>query len=200
METDRKPLWTATVLTLFPEMFPGPLGQSLAGRALSDGVWSLDSVDIRGFARDKHRSVDDTPFGGGAGMVMRPDVLDAAITGIAQDRTADLFYAARSPADADPRAGAGGGAGGDPAVRPVRGCRPAGAGRAPGRGDQPRGFRAVGRRTGGTDVDGCRRAALARGDRQSGVARGREFRSGGCWSTPTIRGPRNGRAARCRKC
>jgi tRNA (guanine37-N1)-methyltransferase len=80
METDRKPLWTATVLTLFPEMFPGPLGQSLAGRALSEGIWSLDSVDIRGFARDKHRSVDDTPFGGGAGMVMRPDVLDAAIT------------------------------------------------------------------------------------------------------------------------
>ena len=80
METDRKPLWKAVVLTLFPEMFPGPLGHSLAGRALSDGVWSLDSVDIRGFARDKHRSVDDTPFGGGAGMVMRPDVVDAAIT------------------------------------------------------------------------------------------------------------------------
>ena len=81
METDRKPLWTATVLTLFPEMFPGPLGQSLAGRALTEGIWSLDSVDIRGFARDKHRSVDDTPFGGGAGMVMRPDIVDAAITG-----------------------------------------------------------------------------------------------------------------------
>jgi tRNA (guanine37-N1)-methyltransferase len=81
METDRKPLWTATVLTLFPEMFPGPLGQSLAGRGLAEGVWALDSVDIRGFARDKHRSVDDTPFGGGAGMVMRPDIMDAAITG-----------------------------------------------------------------------------------------------------------------------
>jgi tRNA (guanine37-N1)-methyltransferase len=67
------------VLTLFPEMFPGPLGQSLAGRALAEGIWSLDSVDIRGFARDKHRSVDDSPFGGGAGMVMRPDVVDAAI-------------------------------------------------------------------------------------------------------------------------
>jgi tRNA (guanine37-N1)-methyltransferase len=80
METDRKPLWKAVALTLFPEMFPGPLGHSLAGRALSDGVWSLESVDIRGFASDKHRSVDDAPFGGGAGMVMRPDVLDAAIT------------------------------------------------------------------------------------------------------------------------
>ena len=71
--------WRATVLTLFPEMFPGPLGHSLAGRALEEGVWALDSVDIRGFARDKHRSVDDSPFGGGAGMVMRPDVVDAAI-------------------------------------------------------------------------------------------------------------------------
>lgn len=69
----------AVVLTLFPEMFPGPLGYSLAGKALTDGVWSLETVDIRGFARDKHRTVDDTPFGGGAGMVMRPDVVDAAI-------------------------------------------------------------------------------------------------------------------------
>ena len=69
----------ATVLTLFPEMFPGPLGVSLAGKALAEGVWRLETVDIRGFARDKHRAVDDSPFGGGAGMVMRPDVLDAAI-------------------------------------------------------------------------------------------------------------------------
>ena len=73
--------WRATVLTIFPEMFPGPLGQSLAGRALEKGIWSLDAVNIRDFATDKHRSVDDTPFGGGAGMVMRPDVLDAAIRG-----------------------------------------------------------------------------------------------------------------------
>ena len=70
----------AVVLTLFPDMFPGPLGASLAGKALHDGVWSLETVDIRGFASDKHRTVDDSPFGGGAGMVMRPDVLDAAIT------------------------------------------------------------------------------------------------------------------------
>jgi len=81
METDRKPVWTATVLTLFPDMFPGPLGQSLAGKGLAEGIWALDAVDIRVFAHDKHRSVDDTPFGGGAGMVMRPDVVDAAITG-----------------------------------------------------------------------------------------------------------------------
>jgi len=72
--------WTVRVLTLFPEMFPGSLGLSLAGKALENGVWSLETVDIRAFARDKHRSVDDTPFGGGPGMVMRPDVLDAALT------------------------------------------------------------------------------------------------------------------------
>jgi tRNA (guanine37-N1)-methyltransferase len=68
-----------TVLTLFPAMFPGPLGQSLAGKALETGLWGLRTLDIREFASDKHRSVDDTPFGGGAGMVMRPDVLDRAI-------------------------------------------------------------------------------------------------------------------------
>jgi tRNA (guanine37-N1)-methyltransferase len=69
----------ATALTLFPEMFPGPLGLSLAGRALREGLWRLDAQDIRAQARDRHRTVDDTPFGGGAGMVMRPDVVDAAI-------------------------------------------------------------------------------------------------------------------------
>ena len=73
--------WLATVLTIFPEMFPGPLGLSLAGKALQDGVWGLEIVDIRAFARDKHRSVDDAPFGGGPGMVMRPDVIDAAVSG-----------------------------------------------------------------------------------------------------------------------
>ena len=73
--------WRASALTLFPDMFPGPLGHSLAGRALARGVWTLDAVDMRAFARDRHRSVDDTPFGGGAGMVLRPDVVDAALTG-----------------------------------------------------------------------------------------------------------------------
>lgn len=81
--------WRALVLTLFPEMFPGPLGQSLAGRALARGDWSLDAIDIRGFATDRHRSVDDTPFGGGPGMVMRPDVVDAAVGG-AFERAAEL--------------------------------------------------------------------------------------------------------------
>src|SRR5271165_2053205 len=78
--------WRASVLTLFPEMFPGPLGHSLAGRALAGGIWTLDVRDIRDFATDRHRSVDDTPFGGGAGMVLRPDVLDAAIGAVTDDR------------------------------------------------------------------------------------------------------------------
>ncbi len=71
--------WRASVLTIYPAMFPGPLGHALAGRALTDGRWSLDVVDIRDFATDRHRSVDDTPAGGGPGMVMQPDVLAAAI-------------------------------------------------------------------------------------------------------------------------
>src|SRR5436853_715641 len=71
--------WRATVLTIFPEMFPGPLGLSLAGRALQNGLWSLEPLDIRDFATDRHRSVDDTPAGGGPGMVMKPDVLARAI-------------------------------------------------------------------------------------------------------------------------
>ncbi len=67
------------MLTLFPEMFPGPLAHSLAGKALTEGLWSLDAVNIRDFATDRHSTVDDTPFGGGPGMVMRADVIDAAI-------------------------------------------------------------------------------------------------------------------------
>jgi tRNA (guanine37-N1)-methyltransferase len=78
--------WRAGVLTLFPEMFPGPLGASLAGRALEAGIWSLEARNIRDFAGDRHRSVDDTPFGGGAGMVLRPDVVDAALADAADGR------------------------------------------------------------------------------------------------------------------
>jgi tRNA (guanine37-N1)-methyltransferase len=72
-------MWTACVLTLFPEMFPGPLGLSLAGQALERGTWALETVNIREFGMGKHRAVDDTPAGGGPGMVMRPDVIAAAI-------------------------------------------------------------------------------------------------------------------------
>ena len=89
-----EPNWTVVVLTLFPEMFPGPLAHSLAGRALLDGVWALETVDIRDFASDKHRSVDDAPFGGGAGMVMRPDVVDKAI-GAAHKRGPLIYLSPR---------------------------------------------------------------------------------------------------------
>lgn len=81
--------WTAQILTLYPEMFPGPLGTSLSGKALKDGIWSLETLDIRAFARDKHRSVDDTPAGGGPGMVLRADIV------------ADAFDAARERTEPD---------------------------------------------------------------------------------------------------
>jgi tRNA (guanine37-N1)-methyltransferase len=84
-------MWRATVLTIFPEMFPGPLASSLAGKALASGLWSLEPSDIRAHASDRHRSVDDTPAGGGPGMVMRADVLARAID------------AATAPGDARPR-------------------------------------------------------------------------------------------------
>jgi tRNA (guanine37-N1)-methyltransferase len=77
--TSNRKTWRATVLTLFPEMFPGPLGVSLAGKALAAGLWTLETRDIRTSATDRHRSVDDTPAGGGPGMVLRADVLAAAI-------------------------------------------------------------------------------------------------------------------------
>jgi tRNA (guanine37-N1)-methyltransferase len=72
-------MWRASVITIFPEMFPGPLGASLAGKALEKGLWALDPVDVRAFAPDKHRTVDDTPAGGGPGMVMKPDVIARAV-------------------------------------------------------------------------------------------------------------------------
>ena len=78
--------FSATVLTLFPKMFPGPLGHSLAGRALDAGLWSMEAVDIRASAMDRNRSVDDTPFGGGAGMVLRPDVVSASLAAVRDGR------------------------------------------------------------------------------------------------------------------
>ena len=86
--------WRATVLTLFPDMFPGPLGHALAGRALAAGLWSLDARDIRAYARNRHGRVDDTPFGGGAGMVMRPDVVSAALAD-AQDGRLAIYLTPR---------------------------------------------------------------------------------------------------------
>ncbi len=88
-------MWRASVLTIFPDMFPGPLGASLSGRALAAGAWALDVVDIREFATDKHRSVDDTPAGGGPGMVMKPDVLGRAIDATATDDRPRLLLSPR---------------------------------------------------------------------------------------------------------
>ena len=79
-------MWRATVLTIFPEMFPGPLGVSLAGRAQEKGLWALDTIDVRDHATDKHRTVDDTPAGGGPGMVMKADVLARAIDAAGEGR------------------------------------------------------------------------------------------------------------------
>ncbi|MFI5023025.1 MAG: tRNA (guanosine(37)-N1)-methyltransferase TrmD [Alphaproteobacteria bacterium] len=87
--------WSVKVLTIFPEMFPGPLAFSLAGRALAAGLWALETVDIRAFASDKHRTVDDAPFGGGPGMVMRPDVLDAAIAASAEASSPLIYLSPR---------------------------------------------------------------------------------------------------------
>ena len=92
MVTDVRKAWTARILTLFPEMFPGPLGQSLAGKALEKGIWRLETMQIRDFAPDKHRTVDDTPFGGGAGMVMRPDVVDAALAAASAEGLGPASY------------------------------------------------------------------------------------------------------------
>jgi tRNA (guanine37-N1)-methyltransferase len=78
--------WQATILTLYPDMFPGPLGHSIAGRAMAEGIWACNAVNIRNFATDKHRTVDDTPAGGGPGMVLKPDVLAAAIDAHADGR------------------------------------------------------------------------------------------------------------------
>lgn len=91
----RPPMWKVTALTLFPEMFPGPLGESLAGKALKEGVWALEAVDIRRFAKDRHGTVDDAPFGGGAGMVMKPDILSDAIAAIAQPDVPKLLMSPR---------------------------------------------------------------------------------------------------------
>ena len=100
-------IWRATVLTLFPEMFPGPLGVSLAGKALASGLWALEARDIRDSATDRHRSVDDTPAGGGPGMVLRADVLAAAID--AADHRAGPAAPPDEPAGSaiDPVAGCG---------------------------------------------------------------------------------------------
>ena len=94
-------MWRASVLTIFPDMFPGPLGVSLAGKALAQGIWSLDALDIRAHAHDRHRSVDDTPAGGGPGMIMKADVLARAIDAVADDRPRLLMSPRGAPLTQD---------------------------------------------------------------------------------------------------
>lgn len=88
-------MWRASVLTIFPEMFPGPLGMSLAGKALASGLWALEALDIRSHAADRHRTVDDTPAGGGPGMVMKADVLARAVDAVAADGRPRLLMSPR---------------------------------------------------------------------------------------------------------
>jgi tRNA (guanine37-N1)-methyltransferase len=88
-------MWRASVITIFPEMFPGPLGGSLAGKAQQKGIWALDAVDLRDYAPDRHRTVDDTPAGGGPGMVMKADVIARAIDAVATDDRPRLLMSPR---------------------------------------------------------------------------------------------------------
>ena len=90
-------MWRASVITIFPEMFPGPLGVSLAGKAREKGIWALDAIDLRGHATDKHRSVDDTPAGGGPGMVMKADVIARAIDAVTDARPCLLMSPRGTP-------------------------------------------------------------------------------------------------------
>ena len=84
--------WQARILTLFPDMFPGPLGASVVGKALEKGLWTLETTNIRDFATDNYKSVDDTPFGGGAGMVMRADILDSAYQSLPENPEIPTYY------------------------------------------------------------------------------------------------------------
>ena len=169
--------WRATVLTLFPDMFPGPLGVSLAGKALASGLWALEARDIRASATDRHRSVDDTPAGGGPGMVLRADVLADAID--AADIAPDRPQTADEPAGSaiDPVAGRGTRRRARAAdrLRPVRGHRPAGDRGPPARGGFDRGLRAFGRRNRRFGADRRLRPAAARRDGQARLRRGREL-------------------------
>ena len=173
-------IWRAVALTIFPEMFPGPLGLSLAGKALGEGKWALSTLDIRNFATDKHRSVDDTPAGGGAGMVMRADIAAAAIDAaraLDAGRCAnDLSLAARDAADASPRARTGARSWRHSLVRPLRRGRPAGARRAQRRGGVDRRLCAVRRRARGPGADRRLRAPIAWGGWKRGFARRGELR------------------------
>ena len=182
-------MWRATVLTIFPEMFPGPLGASLAGKA-SGRLWSLEAVDIRDYATDKHRSVDDTPAGGGPGMVMRADVIARAIDAVAaDDAPAPADEPARPPVDpgAGPRARRR--AGDRHPVRPVRGDRRARDRRPRPRRSVDRRLCALGRRDRRHGDDRCLRAADPRGDGQGSLRLPRRASADGLLEYPQFTRP-----------
>ena len=195
--------FAASVLTLYPDMFPGPLGLSLAGSGLSEGAWSLEAVQIRDFATDKHQSVDDTPAGGGAGMVMRADVLAARDRrGLATRRSAPApaHEPARHAADPGARARTRGRTRRRHPVRTLRGDRPA-------RRSMREGWRRFPSAT-----SSCRAASLPRSrcsTRSCGSCRASwamrcrarmKVSRRGCWSTRIIRGRGSSRAWRSRTC
>ena len=170
-------MWCATVLTIFPEMFPGPLGTSLAGKALASGLWALDTVDIRAYATDKHRTVDDTPAGGGPGMVMKADVLARAIDAVGAGNRPRLLMSPRGAPLTQARVAdlAQGRWRGDP-VRPFRGGRSAADRGAAARGSLGRRLRALRWRDRGDGADRRLRPAYPRGDGQGRIRNRRELR------------------------
>ena len=195
--------WTASVLTLFPEMFPGPLGHSLAGRALQEGRWRLEAINLRDFATDRHRTVDDVPFGGGAGMVMRPDVVARAIDAARGSRagtTGRVPDPARAPADPAAGRGACRGSRCRDLMRPLRGGRPAGRRSARLGGAFSGRHRAGGRRAGGDRPDRCLCPPAPGRDRGAGVAVRGELRARPAGVSRTTPDPRSGRGVPCRRC
>ena len=196
-------MFRATLLTLFPSMFPGPLGQSLAGDALTRGVWSLEALDIREQGLGRHRAVDDTPAGGGPGMVMRADVLAASLDAAAaagRSAPAADHEPARTNVHAKRRAPMGGGAGPRHPLPALRGRRRA-RDRGPGadRGVDRR-LCAVGRRDRRARRARRLRAPHPRRDGQSRVRARRRVSSPACSNIPTLPARANGRAGRSRTC
>ncbi len=193
-------MWRATVLTLFPEMFPGPLGISLAGKALATGIWSLESRDIRNSATDRHRSVDDTPAGGGPGMVLRADVLAKAIdqSDISPDRPRLLMSPRGRPLTQSRVSGTGGRARAADRLRTIRRGRPAGHRGPRARGSLDRRLCAVRGRNRGDGADRRLRPAFAGGDGQGGIGRRTKVFRTDFWNIPNTRARRSSRAARSR--
>ncbi len=184
--------WQVTVLTIFPDMFPGPLGVSLAGRALAAGIWWLTPVDIRDFATDRHRTVDDTPAGGGPGMVMKADVLARALDAApSDDAPSPADVAARSSADASPGRGTRTRRRRRHRLRPVRGRRSARDRGARPRGSLDRRLCAVGRRACRHGADRRLRAPPAGRHGQGGLRRRRDRSAGGLLEYPHYTRPQS---------